>query len=356
VLVKGRNILVNKRSTSTDVAKLARVSRTTVSFVLNNIPDSNIPETTRQKVFDAARQLNYHPNASGRKLASGKSKMIGLVRIQSTEQVFNDAFLLQVLVGIEQAASQWGFHVLLKHLNHEKSDEYSQLITENHVDGIILSGPLQNDPELIKLHKEGVPIILLGQMVDTDISFVDVNAELGSKKAVEHLIASGHKRIAMITNARLEYSSAQQRKAGYLSALKNANIPVDENQIKEGDFTPASGYEAMKQLLALSPAPTAVFVASDVVAIGAIQAIKQAGLKIPQEFEIIGFDDIPMAEFFDPPLSTVRLPAFDLGRVAGERLIEMILNDDSNLPGVLLETELILRDSTVKSKRITPIK
>jgi len=338
--------LANKRPTSIDVAKLAGVSRTTVSFVLNNFPDSNISENTRQRVIEAARQLNYHPNASGRKLASGKSKMIGLVRLQSIEQVFNDAFLLQVFVGIEQAASKWGFHVLLKHLDHEKTDGYSQLITENHVDGIILSGPLQNDPELIQLHKEGVPIILLGQMANTNIPFVDVNAEFGSKMAVDHLISCGHKRIAMITNAKMEYSSAQQRKSGYLKAIKNAKIKVDESLIKEGDFTPASGYEAMKDLLSLPPYPTAVFVASDVVAIGAIQAIKQAGLRIPQDIEIIGFDDVPMAEFYDPPLSTVRLPAFDLGRLAGDQLIKMILGNDTDLPGVLLETELILREST----------
>lgn len=338
--------MANKRPTSIDVAKLAGVSRTTVSFVLNNFPDSNISENTRQRVIEAARQLNYHPNASGRKLASGKSKMIGLVRLQSIEQVFNDAFLLQVFVGIEQAASKWGFHVLLKHLDHEKTDGYSQLITENHVDGIILSGPLQNDPELIQLHKEGVPIILLGQMANTNIPFVDVNAEFGSKMAVDHLISCGHKRIAMITNAKMEYSSAQQRKSGYLKAIKNAKIKVDESLIKEGDFTPASGYEAMKDLLSLPPYPTAVFVASDVVAIGAIQAIKQAGLRIPQDIEIIGFDDVPMAEFYDPPLSTVRLPAFDLGRLAGDQLIKMILGNDTDLPGVLLETELILREST----------
>jgi LacI family transcriptional regulator len=338
--------LANKRPTSIDVAKLAGVSRTTVSFVLNNIPDSNIPESTRKKVIDSAKQLNYHPNASGRRLASGKSKMIGLVRLQSIEQVFNDAFLLQVFVGIEQAASQWGFHVLLKHLDPEKSDGYSQLITENHVDGIILSGPLQNDPELIQLHEEGVPIILLGQMANTNIPFVDVNAEFGSKMAVDHFIACGHKRIAMITNAKMEYSSAQQRKSGYLTAIKNAKIMMDESLIKEGDFTPASGYDAMKELLSLPTNPTAVFVASDVVAIGAIQAIKQAGLRIPQDIEVIGFDDIPMAEFYDPPLSTVRLPAFDLGRVAGDQLIKMILKNDTGQAGVLLETALILREST----------
>ncbi|KAF0111974.1 MAG: Transcriptional regulator LacI family [Chloroflexi bacterium] len=335
-----------RRPTSVDVALLAGVSRTTVSLVLNHIPKVNISEATRKRVFEAARQLNYHPDASGRKLASGKSKTIGLVRLQSSEQVFNDAFLLQVLVGIEQVASQRGFHVLLKHINHSNTNEYSQLVTENFVDGIILSGPLQNDPELMRLHQEGVPIMLLGQMANTDIPFVDVKAESGSETAVNHLISIGHKRIGMITNAKLEYSSAQQRKNGYINALTKANIQIDDRLIKEGDFTPASGFLAMKEILKSSPLPSAVFIASDVVAIGAIQAIKQSGLRIPRDIEIFGFDDVPMAQYYDPPLSTIRLPAFDLGWAAGDRLIRLILGEKLDLNGILLDTELILREST----------
>jgi len=337
-----------KRATSFDVARLAGVSRTTVSFVLNNVPDVSISEVTRNKVREAAWQLNYHPNASGRKLSSGKSKMIGLVLLQSAEQVFNDAFLLQVLVGIEEIASQHGFHVLLKHIKQSNSDGYSQLITENHVDGIIFSGPLQQDPDLLDLHGRGFPIMLMGQMADSEIPFVDVNAELGSEMAVNHLIMSGHQRIAMITNAKFRYSSAQERRSGYLNALTRANLPVDESIIKEGDFTPSSGMLAMEEILHSPSRPSAVFVASDVVAIGAIQAIKQCGLRIPDDMAIVGFDDIPMAQYIDPPLSTIRLPAYNLGWAASERLIRLILGEGLDLHGILLDTELIIRNSSSK--------
>jgi LacI family transcriptional regulator len=338
--------MTKNRSTSYDVAKLAGVSRTTVSFVLNGLHDNSIPEATRQKVFDAAKQLNYHPDASGRKLASGKNMMIGLVLIQRTEQVFMDAFLLSVLIGIEQNASQQGFHVLLKHISLNSKEGYSQLITENHVDGIIVSGPLQEDNELLKLHHDGVPIVLLGQMSDTDIPFVDVDAEKSSEEAVAYLISRGHKNIAMITNAKLQYSSAQQRKQGFINALQNAGMPIHENWIREGDFTPESGYSAMKRILQEEERPDAIFIASDVVAMGGIRAIREAGLKIPEDISVIGFDDIPIAQYYDPPLTTIRLPGYNLGWTAGDRLIRLILNEGLDTTGFLLKSELIIRDST----------
>ena len=134
----------------------------------------------------------------------------------------------------------------------------------------------------------------------------------------------------MITNAPLNYTSAQQRRAGYLTALKKAKLSTNKRLIREGNYTPASGYEAMKSLLALTPRITAVFVASDVVAIGASLAIKEAGLRIPQDIAIVGFDDIPLAEYYDPPLTTVRLPAYGLGWAGGDRLI---LFDPRRRPG-----------------------
>lgn len=335
-----------KRITSFDVARRAGVSRTTVSLVLNNIQGASISEATRKKVFDAVKELNYHPDSSGRKLSSGKSKMIGLIQLQSSEQVLNDAFLLQVLLGVDQIANDRGFHVLMKHISHSNYEEYSQLITENHVDGIIFSGPLQHDPGLIELHRGGFPIMLMGQMENTDIPCVDVNAELGAEMAVSHLIAKGHKRIAMITNASFLYSSAQQRKTGYIHALEKADLTVDESLIKEGDFTPYSGLQAMGEILNSTPRPSAVFVASDVVAIGAIQMVKQFGLQIPKDISIIGFDDIPIAQYLDPPLSTIHLPAYELGWAAGDRLIRLILGVKLEQNAVLLDTELIVRSST----------
>ena len=336
-----------KRSTSLDVAKVAGVSRTTVSFVLNDVSSVSISEATRKRVLDAAKKLNYSPNIAGKKLVSGKSYTIGLVLCQSPEQIFTDAFLPRVILGVEQAAMQQGFHVLLKPVDPDDAGGYARLITENHVDGILLSGPRQDDTALMKLHQQRVPVLLMGQLPNTDIPFVDVDATAGAELAVNHLIELGHKCIGMITNAPLEYTSAQQRRDGYLRALQKANLPVDPRCIKEGNYTPGSGYEAMKALLDLEPRLTAVFVASDVVAIGAMLAVKQAGLHIPKDIALVGFDDIPLAEYFDPPLTTVRLPAYDLGWAGGERLIRIIQGEGLNNVSLLLDSKLITRQSSM---------
>ena len=336
-----------KRSTSLDVAKAAGVSRTTVSFVLNEVTSVNISEATRKRVLDAARKLNYSPNAAGKKLVSGKSYTIGLVLCQSPEQIFTDAFLPQVILGVEQAAIQQGFHVLLKPVDPNDTGGYARLITENHVDGILLSGPRGDDAALMRLHKQGVPILLMGQLPDTNIPFVDVDATAGAELAVHHLIEQGHQRIGMITNAPLGYTSAQQRREGYVQALTKAGLPVDPKYVQQGNYTPASGFAAMKALLQLTPRLTAVFVASDVVAMGAILAVREAGLHIPREIALVGFDDIPLAEFFDPPLTTIRLPAYGLGWAGGERLIRIIQGEGLNDGSLLLESKLITRQSSM---------
>ncbi len=192
-------------------------------------------------------------------------------------------------------------------------------------------------------------------MPNTAIPYVDANVVMGAEAAVRHLIDCGHTRIGMITNAQFRYSTARQRRDGYCNALRAANYPIDEALIAEGDYTPSSGFRAMNAMLDLPELPSAVFVASDVVAIGAIQAIKQRNLRIPQDIAIIGFDDIPMAEYLDPPLSTIRLPAYGLGWAAGERLIRLILGEDIESQGVLLGTELIIRQSTSHNLSDQPI-
>jgi len=340
--------LSQHRTTSYDVAQLAGVSRTTVSLVINKLPTANISEATRQRVLEAAKALNYSPNAAGRKLVSGKSSTLGLVLCQSPEQAHADAFLARVIFGVEQAAIQTGYHVLLTQVDPDEHAGYTHLISENHVDGLIISGPQQGDMEIVGMHQDQVPVMLLGQMPNTQIPFVDVDATQSAKTIVGHLVDLGHHRIATITNARLTYTSAQQRLDGYLKALESAGLQPNERYIKEGNYTPDSGFQAMQELLSLSPRPTAVFVASDVVALGAMLAIKQAGLRIPEDLAVAGFDDIPLAEYFDPPLTTMRLPAFELGWSAGERLVRLMNNEQLEHPGFLLETELIIRASSRK--------
>jgi DNA-binding LacI/PurR family transcriptional regulator len=339
---------VAKRATSLDVAKKAGVSRSTVSFVLNKVPGISISEVTRKRVWNAARRLDYHPNAAGRRLASGKSRTVGFILYQSAEQVFADALLPQVILGFEQAAIQQGFNILLKAVEPQDAGGYVRLIRENHVDGILLSGPRQDDHGIVQLHRDGEPVMLMGQLPGSKIPFVDIDAAAGAALAVRHLIGGGHRRIGMITNAPLSYTSARQRKSGYLQALKDARLKSDARLVQEGAYTPASGHAAMRRLLETPVAgrPTAVFVASDVVATGVLLAIKQAGLRVPEDISVVGFDDIPLAEYFDPPLTTVRLPAMGLGFAAGERLIRLVQGEGLEQPHLLMESELIVRAST----------
>ena len=335
-----------KRVTSFDVAEKSGVSRTTVSFVLNDVPGISISEATRQRVQQAAKELNYHPDSTGKKLASGKSNTLGLVLRQSHEQVFADALLPQVLMGIEQAATEQGFQVLLKPLEPQDGDGYMRLVHENHVDGIILSGPRQEEAEIIRLHHEGLPVMLMGQLPGSGLPFVDIDAVNGSTQAVNHLIEHNHRRIGLITNAAQEYTSAQQRRQGYLNALKAAGIEPEADLMQAGNYTPASGFKAMQKLLDVFPRPTAIFVASDVVSLGAIRAIKQAGLRIPQDIAVVGFDDIPMADYFDPPLTTIHIPSYGLGWASGERLVRLVQGEVLDQDGMLLESELVIRSSS----------
>ncbi len=338
---------MNKRATAQQVAERAGVSRSTVSFVLNNVPGMRISEETRQRVLQAARQLDYHPDATARRMVSGQTQVIGFVLRQNPAQAFADQFLPRVLNGLSQTAIAMGYHILIEPIPPEDTTgAYLKLIHERHVDGIVLSGPRSDDQELLKAHTEGASIVLLGQLAGSGIPFVDVDNVGGAQLATRHLISLGHQRIAMITNAPLAYTASVDRLSGYRQALQDAGIAFDDSLLRYGHFTPESGYSAMQELLSLSPLPTAVFVASDTVALGVLQALRQQDLRAPEDVALVGFDDIPLAGFLDPPLTTVRLPAFNLGKGAAELLIRILNNHNNTQAEVLLETELVVRVSS----------
>ncbi len=346
---------MTKRATAREVAEVAGVSRTTVSFVLNNLPGMRISEETRQRVLDAARQLNYHPDATARRMVSGRTRVIGFVLRQNPEQAFADHFLPQVLSGLGQAAAAQGYHILFQPLPPENTtNAYMRLLRERHVDGIVLSGPRFDDQALLKMQAEGAPVVLMGQLPNVDIPFVDVDNVGGARLATEHLIRAGHRRIALITNAPLDYTASSDRLIGYRQALEAEGILYDESQVRYGQFTPKSGQSAMDELLDMTPRPTAVFVASDTVALGALQTIRRRGLNVPNDIGLVGFDDIPLAEFVDPPLTTIRLPAHGLGWGAAELLIRLIAADEPiRNPNVILDTALVIRESC-GATRLTP--
>ena len=287
-----------RRVTSQDVARYAGVSRTTVSLVLNNV-DAQISVDTRQRVLEAAKQLNYHPNASARRLVQGRTRVIGFIEHHSPYQTFADAFMAEVLRGLHAVARQYNYHVIFEPSSDDDHarDHCVQLVQERHVDGIVYSGPRFNDLALERLVKSNIPVVLQGYLPGCPFPSVDIDNVASARLATEHLISLGHTQIAMITNGPLIYTAATDRMAGFKSAMQAASLAVNQNWVRIGSFTPESGFRAMSSMLQDQIKPSAVFIASDVVAIGAIEAIHQRGLRIPEDVALVGFDDIPWAAY-----------------------------------------------------------
>lgn len=336
-----------KRSvTSHDVARLAGVSRTTVSLVLNRVPGATISESTRQRVFEAASQLDYHINAAGRSLRRQRTGTIGLIVRQPPDRLSADAFLPPVIEGITSVTGPAGLRLLIETLDPARPVTFVSLVREGHVDGLIF-GVRSDDVGIVGLHDEGVPIVLWGHIPDSGLPFVDVDNVAAAGSAVEHLIALGHRRIACITNAHpiKTVGEAASRLSGYRAALAAGGIAIDEDLIRFGDYDERSGFKAMQSLLRRDVAPTAVFVASDEVALGALRAARDAGLRIPGDLAVVGFDDIPIARFVVPALTTVRVPAREIGAGAATILASM-LETGQPQESMLLPTELVIRESS----------
>ena len=337
--------MLKRRVTSYDVAKLAGVSRSTVSFVLNNV-DMQISEETKERVRAAALHLGYVPDAAAQALVSRRSRIIGLIFTRARHHIDDDIFLTQVLDGLLQTTQRHTMRLMLDLVEETGSAAtYLELIQSKRIDGLIISCPRTDNTAWRGLIDEGVPLVLMGQLPDPGPCYVDVDNAAAARTAVDHLVSLGHTRIACITNAPLSYPAALQRLEGYRSVLAANGIAYRDEWVRYGDFTLESGYARMSSLLSESELPTAVFVASDVVAIGAMAAIRERGLRIPEDMAVVGFDDVPFARYATPPLTTAHLPAAELGRRAGEMLIDLVNGRRPDEPHVLLDTHLVVRES-----------
>ena len=335
-----------KRVTSQDVANLAGVSRTTVSFVLNEVEGFKIRPDTRRRVLEAANELGYVPDAAAQALASRRARIIGLILTRQPHQIASDAFITQILDGLFEIIHQNDMRLLIDIIEPQhQSEAYLQLVRAKRIDGILLSGPRLDDDALCALETERFPTVLIGQLPDTKFCSVDIDNRAAAEMAVTHLVKLGHTRIACITNAPLSYTAALDRKAGYKNALQKAGIPFDEALVRYADFTVESGYQQMSDLLDSQVKFTAAFVASDIVALGAKAAIRQNGYKIPQDIALVGFDDLPFVQYVEPPFTTVHLPTTELARQATELLIRILDGDQPDCDHILLDTHLIVRES-----------
>lgn len=332
--------------TSLDVARLAEVSRSTVSHVLNR-RDSGIPisPATRDRVLEAARQLGYYPNAAARSLRRQRAGVVGLAVHETAASLTDDAFLPHVIRGIGSVFGQAGLKLIVEIADANRPDPYVGLIREGRVDGMIFASPHADDDEVRRLLAEGVPLVRWGGPPGSDVPAVDIDNVAAGRLAVDHLLGLGHRRIACITNEPPETAtSSAHRLRGYRAALEGAGLAFDERLVRHGHQDAPSGDVAMRSLLAEAEPPSAVFVASDEVAFGALGTARSLGIRIPHDLALVGFDDLPTAAYVQPPLTTIHVSAREIGATAARMFVE-ILETGRRPDSVILPTELVVRES-----------
>jgi len=325
-----------------DIARLARVSHPTVSRALQNSPLVNA--ATAARIRKIAEDAGYRASAVARGLVTRRTRTIGLVVTTAA-----DPFAGEVACGIEQAANDLGYAVFLANSNAdpERERKVVQELAERRVDGIIVTSSRVGAEYLPLLTKLNVPMVLVNDQYPGEfVHSVMIANQEGSRVVVGHLIALGHRRIAYIGDRR-GYQSDAERLEGYRQALEEAGIEIAAELAVEGDSRPEAAVKAMNRLLALSDPPTAVCCYNDMTALGAMKAIRARGLRVPEDVSVTGFDDLFFAAYVDPPLTTVRQPMRQMGRMAMENLFKLMSGEDSVVQ-VTVDPELIVRGSTGK--------
>jgi len=334
-------------ATIRDVARLAGVSTATVSYVLNDGPRA-VREETRARVLEAMEILQYRPNYLARNLARKHSRTLGvfLHPVNETSLVTNP-FLSAIFDGIARAATRWRYDlVLYTGLGTIIEEPPLRNFLDSRVDGLLLVAPRVNSSLVALLPESGLPFVVLSSRIDDpQVSFVTADNTGGAIHAVQHLISLGHRRIAHIAG-HPSLVDALERIKGYRIALEGAGLPFDPELVAPGLFTQESGYQAAHLLLQQHPDITAIFAGNDNMAIGAIETLRESGLRVPDEVAIIGFDDISAASVVVPSLTTMRQPMAEIGERATDILIEQIESESLTPSQIILPVELVVRQST----------
>jgi len=333
------------RLTIEEIADLAAVSRSTVSRVLNDHP--SVRPVVRARVLAVIQEQHYTPRAAARSLASSRTQAVGLLIPGSAAFIFSDAFFPQVIQGISETCSSHGYILMLSTVTPElEHDFYERVLRGHHVDGVIVMSSNIDDPVLPLLIHDPTPLVLVGRHPYLrDLNSVDVENHEGALVAVRHLIGLGHVRIATITGP-LHSSAAMDRGNGYKEALVEASLTIRPELIVTGDFTQEGGRQAMRTLLQLPEPPTAVFVASDTMASGALQAARELEVRVPEDIALVSFDDLPIASLLVPSLTTVHQPLYDLGAAAADLLLKRLDQPEAPPEQVWLPTQLVIRQSS----------
>lgn len=332
-----------------DIAKQAGVSRSTVSRVVND--DPNVNEHVRKRVQEVIVTTGYQPHAAARSLASHRSWMIGLVLPRTVSTFFTDPYFPRLTQGVAQACNQHNYTLglfLVGTIDDEKH-LFPRISRKGLLDGILLQTGRMGDKLIDRLVNSDIPMVVVGRpFKNKGVSYIDVDNVNAAYHAVLHLIQLGYKRIGTITGL-MNSTAGIDRKEGYLRAIAERGREVDEELIAEGDFSEHGGYEAMGKLLPAKP--DAIFAASDTMAIGAIRYAREVGLHVPEDISFIGFDDLPIASLSDFQLTTVRQPIIQFGAKAVDTLIDLIENGIKPSRRIIMDTELVIRDSCGASQK-----
>jgi len=322
------------------VAEKAEVSVNTASRAINNKPDINLE--TKKRVLQIAKELGYIRNAAAVALRTKKTGTIGVVIADN-----RNPFYAEVLNGMEEAAREKNYHIILANTqrDYKKEEEAINLLLAKRVDGLLITPVQDKDDDIKNLIEANIPFVVVGR----DFENIEVDAVYndevkGGFLAAEYLIKKGHKRIALIDGF-LYKSPAKGRLEGYKKALNKYRIPLDESLISVGDINIEDGYERTKQMLEKNLNFTAIFAYNDMMAFGAMQAIKEKGLRIPEDIGLVGYDDIPFSSLISPPLTTIRLKKQELGVESVKLLFSRINGNRKKTKKVMLDVELQIRES-----------
>lgn len=334
------------RPTLEEVAARAGVGRGTVSRVINGSP--RVSDTTRAAVEAAVAELGYVPNRAARALAANRTDAIALVVPESEARFFAEPYFSHIVRGVGAALADTDMQLLLTFAGSDRERRrLADYLAAGRVDGVLLVSVHADDPLPDLLDQLGIPAVISGRRSAEDpLAAVDSDNTGGGRAAVVHLLSRGRRAIATITG-RLDVYAAQCRLDGYRDALAEAGVAADERLVERADFTEEGGRRAMRALLDRRPALDAVFAASDVMAAGARQVLREAGRRIPDDVALVGFDDSAVARHMDPALTSVRQPIEEMGRtMAGLLLKEIADRGGPERPRIVLPTELVVRDSS----------
>lgn len=331
--------------TLNDIARLCGVSAMTVSRVLNDRP--GVGQNTRERVLEAIRSAGYVPNLGARGLARSRTQVLGMVVPDLSTQ-----YIAEIVRGAGEAAARHEYDLVLYTSTHgARAFERIDALTRGVTDGLLVVLPPASQEFPAFLQRTGQRCVVIDHRGEArDVPAVTADNYSGAREAVDHLVSLGHRRIGFITG-RMDTHASLERLRGYREGLLVHGLGVDETLVCGGDFLQPGGFQAARALLELPVAPTAMFASNDVMAFGAMEAVKDGGLRVPADVSVIGFDDIPMASQVHPPLTTVRQPLYEMGAAAANLLITLLAGITPSVDRLELGTQVVVRRSTAPARQ-----